>query len=182
VSQPESIAPERWLAIPGYGGCYEASDRGRIRTLDRLISPGLNRSEYVRQGRILSPRQDRGGYRRVKLNYLGIATDRQVAHLVLETFIGPRPEGMQCCHWDDNAANDNLTNLRWDTYEANRQDVVRNNKKSNNLNKTECPQKHPYSPENTYARPSRRSQERICRTCTYERNKARRLAKSAVPA
>lgn len=35
--------------------------------------------------------------------------------LVLETFVGLRPKGMQGCHNDGNPLNNNLDNLRWDT-------------------------------------------------------------------
>ncbi len=42
---------------------------------------------------------------------------------------------------------------------------------------THCPQGHEYSEENTYWRPD--GGGRHCRTCTYERNRARRLARQA---
>lgn len=43
--------------------------------------------------------------------------------------------------------------------------------------KTHCPQNHPYDEENTYWRPDGKG--RNCKTCTYERNRARRLARQA---
>lgn len=39
-------------------------------------------------------------------------------------------------------------------------------------NKTECPYGHSYTPENTYIQPS--SNARICKTCRYQRQVARR--------
>ena len=44
---------------------------------------------------------------------------------MLETFIRPRPEGTEGCHWDGNSQNVCLMNLRWDTPEANRLDSRR---------------------------------------------------------
>lgn len=44
--------------------------------------------------------------------------------------------------------------------------------------KTHCPQGHPYTEENSYWRPDGRGKN--CRTCTYERNRARRLARQSV--
>lgn len=49
-----------------------------------------------------------------------------VHSLVLTLFVGPCPDGMQCCHEDDNRLNNRLTNLRWDTQKANAADRYRN--------------------------------------------------------
>jgi len=46
--------------------------------------------------------------------------------LILEAFVGPRPEGMIACHWDDNPANNRLSNLRWATPSDNMFDRIRN--------------------------------------------------------
>ena len=43
----------------------------------------------------------------------------RVHTLVLETFIGYRPDGLECCHWDNDKTNVKLDNLRWDTHSAN---------------------------------------------------------------
>ena len=59
--------------------------------------------------------------------------------LVLETFVGPRPEGMHGCHYDDNPMNNRLDNLRWDTPRANRMDEIRNGN-NHQANKTHCAQ------------------------------------------
>ncbi len=49
----------------------------------------------------------------------------QVHQLVLEAFVGPRPEGMQACHFPDQSrTNARLDNLRWDTQEANAADMA----------------------------------------------------------
>lgn len=45
--------------------------------------------------------------------------------LVLEAFVGPCPDGMECCHNDGNPANNVLANLRWDTRFANAMDKYR---------------------------------------------------------
>ncbi len=44
---------------------------------------------------------------------------------VLETFVGPCPEGMECCHNDGNCLNDSIGNLRWDTSTANKADMAK---------------------------------------------------------
>jgi hypothetical protein len=44
---------------------------------------------------------------------------------VLEAFVGPRPAGMQACHGPAGKTQNSLSNLRWDTPEANYQDRAR---------------------------------------------------------
>lgn len=68
-----------------------------------------------------------GKYLKVGLGPLG-GTHRErklyaVHILVLEVFIGPRPEGMQACHNNGNRTDNRLKNLRWDTAIANRSDM-----------------------------------------------------------
>lgn len=53
---------------------------------------------------------------------------RQVHHLVLEAFVGPRPEGMDGLHWDDDNQNNHLGNLRWGTPKENKVDAKRNHR------------------------------------------------------
>ena len=48
-----------------------------------------------------------------------------VHKLILEAFIGPRPEGMECCHNDGNGLNNNLSNIRWDTKKGNCLDRIK---------------------------------------------------------
>jgi hypothetical protein len=45
-----------------------------------------------------------------------------VHRLILETFVGPCPQGMEACHKDGNRQNNQLNNLRWDTPENNWKD------------------------------------------------------------
>lgn len=50
---------------------------------------------------------------------------RKLGHLVLDFFVGPRPDGMHMCHSCDVPACVNPDHLRWDTRSANMQDKVR---------------------------------------------------------
>lgn len=45
--------------------------------------------------------------------------------LVLIAFVGTKPTGMQCCHWDGDCTNDAVENLRWGTAISNRDDMLR---------------------------------------------------------
>lgn len=67
-----------------------------------------------------------GQYRQVNLYRNGRRYRDLIHRIVLETFIGPCPPGMECCHWDDDSSNNRLSNVRWGTRPENRADAVRN--------------------------------------------------------
>jgi hypothetical protein len=54
-----------------------------------------------------------------------------VHRLVLEAFVGPCPVDMEGCHEDGNPANNNLTNLRWDTSAGNKLDTSKHGRNGN---------------------------------------------------
>lgn len=66
--------------------------------------------------------QARRGYPRVGLWRDGALHWRSVHTLVLTSFVGPRPDGMEGCHRDNNRQNNALDNLRWDTPKGNQVD------------------------------------------------------------
>lgn len=74
----------------------------------------------------LSPRADRDGYLSVTLYRDRRRNTVKVAHLVLEAFIGPRPDGTESAHWPDTDVRNNAaTNLRWTEHHDNILDKVR---------------------------------------------------------
>ncbi len=104
---------EIWKYIPGYEGIYQASNLGQIRSILRPRTLGL---------------YEDGKQKRLSIH-----------RLILETFIGPCPLGMECRHLDGNPQNNKLNNLKWGTHSENSQDSIRHgtffhpdNKGSNN--------------------------------------------------
>lgn len=167
---------ERWLPVVGYSGVYEVSDHGRVRSLDRITSHG-NRL----RGRVLKERPLPNGRPRVTLAHNATTIDAYTYRLVLESFIGPCPPGMEALHWDDDHNNNHLDNLRWGTRTDNMRDMSRN--EGGNAGVTHCPSGHPYSIENTYVYPGERK-HRLCRECgrrhsESKRRKAQALRKAA---
>jgi hypothetical protein len=59
------------------------------------------------------------------LAQLGRGDQRFVHRLVLEAFVGPCPEGMECRHLDGNPGNNRLENLAWGTARENWEDALR---------------------------------------------------------
>lgn len=71
----------------------------------------------------LKPKRKPTGHSSVTLFRNGKRNLRYVHQIVLEEFVGPCPDGMQGCHFPDrDAANNRLTNLRWDTPKGNAAD------------------------------------------------------------
>lgn len=62
----------------------------------------------------------------VNLDVGGKTIVRSVHQLILETFVGPKPDGMEGCHYpDSDKSNNRLDNLRWDTHGENAKDKYR---------------------------------------------------------
>lgn len=155
---------EQWRPVVGFEGLYEVSNCGRVRSLDRLVKSSLGRKRKS-AGRILKPwTSNRGGYLVLKLAKDSEKRKALVQVLVLEAFVGPRPDGMVCCHNDGDATNNHLSNLRWDTYSANNHDLVKHGTHWN-ASKTHCPRGHEYTSENTRHYVHRGWNLRYCRAC-----------------
>lgn len=166
---------ELWKPIPGWEGAYEVGDAGRVRSVERRTWCPRGKGFWRRvPPTILKPAVSRG-YLRVSLQRDGRVQNVSVHRLVLLAFIGPCPDGMEACHYDDDSANNRLVNLRWDTRRANHADRTRNGGSPNAL-KTHCPQGHPYSPENTRYE---RNGSRKCRQCLSRRAVAYKQRKRA---
>lgn len=71
-------------------------------------------------GRTLKPLLLKAGtYFYVVLSDGSRRCNKYIHQLVLETFVGPRPNGMACRHGIRGKRNNFLTNLSWGTYSAN---------------------------------------------------------------
>lgn len=96
------IQVTEWKPIPGFDP-YEVSNNGRVRR-------GFNE---------LKPQIDARGRRRYTLSIKGKVSRHFASRLVLESFIGPCPKGMECCHNNGDATDNRPENLRWDTHSSN---------------------------------------------------------------
>lgn len=160
--------PEEWRDIAGFEGRYQVSNTGLVRGLDRYVEN--NGGQQFVRGQILKQHALRRGHCTVYLRGGIRANDRRalVHRLVLESFVGPCPEGWECCHNDGDPTNNRLENLRWDTRSNNGHDRVRH---GNHLyaNKTHCPQGHEYTEANISWYRGRRN----CRICHNQRSNER---------
>jgi len=73
----------------------------------------------------MSPFRAGPGYLGVRLHWGGACHDRYVHRLVLQEFVGPCPDGMECRHLDGDPQNNRLGNLAWGTHQENMDDKKR---------------------------------------------------------
>ena len=115
---------ERWLPVVGYEGLYSVSDLGRVRSETRVVNHSIYGNMPV-AGRTLKPATAKSGYHCFSLWKSGKGRTHYLHVLMMESFVGPRPNGFYACHTDGNPSNNTLTNLRWDTPAGNSADAKR---------------------------------------------------------
>lgn len=171
----EATAEERWAPIPGHEG-YEASDLGRVRSLDRKIT-NRNGVTQRRKGMMLRQWKDQDGYWQTRC---GTGSPFLVHRLVLSAFVGPCPDGMQGCHNNADRSDARLVNLRWDTPRENSADMIRHGN-SPMATKRECLRGHPLFPPNL--NPGQlKAGGRACRACAKAAARIYRYRRRGVPA
>lgn len=115
----------QWRPIVGFEGLYSVSDLGNVRSEARVVpfvsKLGMPTSRRT-VARVLKNFDNGAGYPTV---CLGRGHKATVHTLVLAAFIGPRPPGAEACHDNGNQGDCRLANLRWDSRQGNRRDMVR---------------------------------------------------------
>lgn len=112
-----------WRTIPGFSN-YRVSRCGKIGSCFKRAGFGWERTDKVQ--RVLKPSENNRGARGVILTRDdGKKIHTRVSTLVLTAFVGPRPDGTECCHYDGDPRNNSASNLRWDTRLSNHKDRQR---------------------------------------------------------
>lgn len=109
---------ENWKAVPGFEGRYEVSDLGNVRSVDhyvRLVAHGIETKRFS-PGRVLRPGTTKSGHVSVAI---GRGNSRLVHQLVLEAFVGPRPDGYETLHMNHIPSDNRLANLKYGTRSEN---------------------------------------------------------------
>src|SRR5262252_68344 len=123
LSAAAPAAPELWLPVPDWPG-YEVSDRGRVRSVDRVLSDGRRAG-----GLMLTHGRDGKGRRRVHLSDGDRERTVHVHVLVAEAHISRRPAGMQVLHRDDDHERNDAASLSYGTARENVRERVRRERK-----------------------------------------------------
>jgi hypothetical protein len=104
--------------IPGYPGYRVGSDGS-------VWSCRTNAGRLGQKWRILKPKKNSWNQHYVALSVCGVVSRPRIAQVVLLSFVGPCPPGMEACHGNGNPGDNRLENLRWDTHKANMEDSIR---------------------------------------------------------
>lgn len=122
---------EIWENIRDYGGDYQISNYGRVRSVDR-IKPyyshnGKRNTTVFYKGRLLKPYKDKY-YWTVKIIRNGKYKTHLIHRLVAKAFI-PNPENKRCInHIDFDTTNNLPNNLEWCTHGENIWHTVKHNR------------------------------------------------------
>lgn len=157
---------EQWKPVIGYEGLYEVSSWGRVRSVPRTVTRSDGVVQQLR-GRLLVQSVTRAGYMRVDLCREGVRRPFEVHTLVSLAFNGPRPEGMQIMHADDDPTNNRPENLSYGTQTENMRQCV-DRGRTYAQKKTHCKRGHEFTPENTIIRTGRSGPGRRCKACRHE--------------
>jgi len=112
---------ERWKSVVGFGGWYEVSDKGSVRSYRtqgtgrrRKLPVSLHGGYYRRNNHSFAP------YHYVLLRAEdGKKVNRIIGRLVLEAFAGKAPAGQEVSHLNGNPLDNRLENLAWETHKEN---------------------------------------------------------------
>ena len=103
---------EIWKDKKDYEGLYQASNLGRVRSVDRWVK-GKSGSLRLIKGKILKPGTTKDGYLQVVLCKNGKEKTFRVHRLVAETFL-LNPENLpEVNHKDEDKTNNNVENLEF---------------------------------------------------------------------
>ena len=102
---------EIWRDIPEYEGLYQASNLGRIKSLQRTKQRLDGTHIQNVNERILISKTGKYGYLRLLLHKNSIRKTYSVHRLVWSAFNGPIPEGMQINHINEIKTDNRLENL-----------------------------------------------------------------------
>ena len=105
-----------WKPILNYEGFYEISNKGDIKSVDRIV---LSKTNRFCKGKILKQNIDKYGYKTIQLYKNGQRKALFVHRLVLSSFIGFIENKIQVNHINGVKNDNKLNNLEWVTAKEN---------------------------------------------------------------
>lgn len=111
---------EEWRDVPNYEGYYQASNLGRVRSLDRTVTYSDGRKTFYK-GMVIKGNVHKKGYRQTSLSINGVNRTFTFSQLVAMAFLGHETSGhvLVVDHKNGDRADDRLDNLRLVTNRAN---------------------------------------------------------------
>ena len=127
---------ELWKDIAGYGGMYEVSNFGRVRSKDRtrLVKNRYGTENYrTDKGKELAQIEHGDGYLYVSINLNGKRQNHYIHRLVADAFCERRSQDYVVNHKDYDKSNNHADNLEWCT-------------QGDNIRYSACRMKKPHKP------------------------------------
>jgi hypothetical protein len=126
--EPDKL--EKWKDIPGYEGYYQASNSGKVRSVDHYVINRPDGTGYIRKGKILSSALTNSHL------YVVLTTPKYdpnykpnkmyaVHRCVTAAFAGPCPPGYLVRHVNGNGIDNRIENLCYGTHKDNSADSIR---------------------------------------------------------
>jgi len=117
---------EKWRDIPDYEGYYQVSSRGRIKSVDRVVSLRHKHNRIVK-GRII-PQSHHNSlipYFQVTLHKQGKQETRLVHQIVALVWLGAVPANCEVRHGPNGYTDNSISNLSYGTRSENEKDKER---------------------------------------------------------
>lgn len=118
----ETEPEEEWRPVVGWEDCYEVSDLGRVRSLDRVDRRGQLHLGRIRRLNLAGPPP---GRLHLSLKRDGTEVGAYPHQLVMRAFVGPPPEGQEVLHGPGGPHDNRLVNLSYGTHVQNMADKHR---------------------------------------------------------
>lgn len=103
---------EVWKDVKGYEGFYQVSDKGRIRSVDRMIEY-KDGAKHFWSGRVLKLSRNKNGYYTITLYKEGAENGYGVHRLVAQAFIPNLDNLPQVNHKNEVKTDNRAENLEW---------------------------------------------------------------------
>lgn len=123
---------EVWKDIPGFEGSHQASNMGRVRSLDRTVVYKDGRERFYKSRVLEGSVNKTTGYRQVRLSVNDKGKTYNTSQLVAMAFLGHTPDGHTKVvdHINGNRLDDRVENLRIVTHRANSSTCFRKDSKT----------------------------------------------------
>ena len=125
---------EIWKDYKDYEGLYQASNLGRMRSIDRWVSSKNGSMQFIK-GRILKPVTGSNDYLKVNLYKNNKVKDYLVHRIIAEIFLPNTDNLPYVNHKDENKQNNVVSNLEWCDAKYNTNYGTRNERISKRLSK-----------------------------------------------
>jgi DNA-binding transcriptional regulator YiaG len=117
---------EVWKDVKGYEGIYQVSDKGRIKSLERLIYIPSKKTNRLIKERIMKLKTNRWGYKTVNFNKNKKSKTFQVHVVVANHFLKKEIAKNYVNHEDGNKLNNSAKNLKYVTTKENMEHAIEN--------------------------------------------------------